>query len=150
LLPTAAAQSRINLEVPSMGIPPGADRIEQVAFGFMASKVLFSAIDFELFTQLAKGPLGVEELRNRLGLHPRSIRDFLDALVALGMLERRGEFYSNTEETDFYLDRAKPTYIGNFFEMFSVRDYPFWGLLSDGLRTGNPQNEIKGGEDLFT
>jgi hypothetical protein len=133
-----------------MGIPPGADRIEQVAFGFMASKVLFSAIDFGLFTQLAKGPLDAEKLRNRLGLHPRSIRDFLDALVALGMLERHGEVYSNTEETDFYLDRAKPTYIGNFFEMFNVRDYPFWGSLSDGLRTGNPQNEIKGGEDLFT
>jgi hypothetical protein len=132
-----------------MDIPPGADRIEQVAFGFMASKVLFSAIDLGLFTQLAKGPLDAEELRNRLGLHPRSIRDFLDALVALGMLERRGKVYSNTEETDFYLDRAKPTYIGNFFEMFNVRDYPFWGSLSDGLRTGDPQNEIKGGKDLF-
>jgi len=133
-----------------MGIPPGAGRVEQVAFGFMASKVLFSAIDFGLLTQLAKGPLDAEKLRNRLGLHPRSIRDFLDALVALGMLERHGEVYSNTEETDFYLDRAKPTYIGNIFEMFNVRDYPFWGSLSDGLRTGNPQNEIKGGEDLFT
>ena len=136
-----------------MGIPPGADRIEQVAFGFMASKVLFSAIDFELFTQLAKGPLDAEELRGRLGLHPRSVRDFLDALVALGMLERRGEVYSNTEETDFYLDRAKPTYIGNFFELWNVRGYSFFGSLSEGLRTGKPQNEIKGGEraeDLFT
>jgi predicted transcriptional regulator len=71
-----------------MGTPPSADHIEQVAFGFMASKVLFSAIDFELFTQLAKGPLEPEELRRRLGLHRRSMRDFLDALVALGMLER--------------------------------------------------------------
>jgi O-methyltransferase domain/Dimerisation domain len=133
-----------------MGIPPGADRIAQVALGFMASKVFFSAIDFKLFTQLAERPLDAEELRRRLGLHPRSIRDFLDALVALRLLERRGEVYSNTEETDFYLDRTKPTYIGNFFEMLNVRDYPFWGLLSDGLRTGQPQNEIKGGEDIFT
>ena len=54
-----------------MSTPPGADRIEQVAFGFMASKALFSAIDFELFTQLAKGPLDAEELRRRLALHPR-------------------------------------------------------------------------------
>lgn len=133
-----------------MSTPPGADRIEQVAFGFMASKVLLSAIDFELFTQLAKGPLDADEVRRRLGLHPRSIRDFLDALVALGMLERRGEVYSNTEETDFYLDRAKPTYIGSFFDMTNVRTYPFFGSLSEGLRTGKPQNEIKGGEDLFT
>jgi 2-hydroxy-4-(methylsulfanyl)butanoate S-methyltransferase len=40
-----------------MTTPPSADRIEQVAFGFMASKVLFSAIEFGLFTELAKGPL---------------------------------------------------------------------------------------------
>ena len=132
-----------------MSILPGADRIEQVAFGFMASKVLFSAIDLELFTQLAKGPLAAEELQRRLGLHPRSASDFLDALVALGMLERRGEVYSNTEETDFYLDRAKATYIGSLFHMWNLRGYPFWGLLSDGLTTGKPQNEIKGGEDLF-
>ena len=33
------------------------------------------------------GPLDAEELRERLGLHPRGARDFFDALVALGMLE---------------------------------------------------------------
>jgi O-methyltransferase domain/Dimerisation domain len=133
-----------------MSTQPGADRIEQVAFGFMASKVLFGAIEFGVFTELAKQPLDGQALTERLGLHPRSARDFLDALVALGMLERRGELYSNTTEADFYLDRAKPTYIGNFFEMWNVRAYPFWGSLADGLKTGKPQNEIKGGEDLFS
>jgi O-methyltransferase domain/Dimerisation domain len=133
-----------------MNSQPSADRIEQAAFGFMASKVLFGAIEFGVFTELVKQPLDGQALTERLGLHPRSARDFLDALVALGMLERREELYSNTTETDFYLDRAKPTYIGNFFEMLNVRDYPFWGSLADGLRTGKPQNEIKGGEDLFS
>ena len=133
-----------------MSTQAGADRIEQVAFGFMASKVLFAAIEFGVFTELAKQPLDGQALTERLRLHPRSVRDFLDALVALGMLERRGGVYSNTAETDFYLDRAKPTYVGNFFEMWNVRAYPFWGSLADGLRTGKPQNEIKGGEDLFS
>ena len=114
-----------------MSTPPSADRIERVAFGFMASKVLFSAIEFGLFTELGKGPLAAEDIRQRIGLHPRSLHDFLDALVALGMLERSGELYSNTTETDFYLDRVKPTYIGNLFEMWNVRAYPFWGSLAD-------------------
>jgi len=133
-----------------MSTQPSADRIEQVALGSMASKVLFGAIEFGVFTELAKQPLDGQALTERLGLHPRSARDFFDALVALGMLERRGELYSNTTETEFYLDRVKPTYIGNFFEMWNVRAYPFWGSLSDGLKTGKPQNEIKGGEDLFS
>ena len=74
---------------------PSAEWIEQVAFGFMASKVLFSAIEFGLFTELAKGSLDAEEIQRRLGLHPRSARDFLDTLVATGMLERDGLIDSN-------------------------------------------------------
>src|SRR6516162_1699825 len=132
-----------------MSTPTGADRIEQVAFGFMASKVLFAAIEFGVFTELAKQPLDGRTLTERLRLHPRSMRDFLDALVTLGMLERRGELYSNTADTDFYLDRSKPTYCGSLFEMWNARDYGFWASLSEALQTGKPQNEIKGGEDLF-
>ena len=132
-----------------MSAQPSADRIEQVAFGFMASKVLFSALELGLFTELAKGPSDVEQIRKHFGLHPRSMRDFLDALVTLGMLERRGELYSNTADTDFYLDRSKPTYCGSLFEMWNARDYGFWASLSEALQTGKPQNEIKGGEDLF-
>jgi hypothetical protein len=132
-----------------MTAQPSADRIEHVAFGFMGSKVLFSAIEFGLFTELAAGPRDAGEIQRRLGLHPRSARDFLDALVALGMLEREGGVYSNTRDGNFYLDRAKPTYIGNLFRMWDARVYRFAGSLSEGLKTGKPQNEIKAGEDLF-
>jgi hypothetical protein len=126
---------------------PTADRIEQVAFGFMASKVLFSAIEFGLFTELAKGAMDADTIQTRSNLHPRALRDFLDTLVATGMLERNGKFYSNTSETDFYLDRAKPSYIGTFFEFWSGRTYPMFESLGEGLTTGKPQNEIKRGVD---
>src|SRR5439155_1297243 len=82
-------------------------------------------------------------LRERLGLHARSARDFFDALVALGMLERRGDAYANTPETGLFLDRAKPTYVGGLLEMLNARLYGFWGSLSEALRTGRPQNEGK-------
>jgi hypothetical protein len=92
---------------------------------------------------LAKGSLDFETLSERLMLHPRSARDFLDALVALGMLERDGDRYSNTSETDLFLDRAKPSYVGGVLEMANARLYPFWGSLTEALRTGQPQNEAK-------
>jgi len=130
-----------------MSTAPSADRIEQVAFGFMASKVLFSAIEFGVFTELAKESMDAAEIQQRCGLHPRGVRDFLDTLVAVEMLERRGEVYSNTSETDFYLDRAKPTYIGNYVEISSLREYQLFDKVSEALRTGEPQNEIKGGDE---
>ncbi len=79
---------------------------------FWPSKTLLSAIELGAFTELAAGPLALEVLRERLGLHPRSARDFLDTLVALGFLTRSGDRYGNTAETDLFLDRAKPSYLG--------------------------------------
>jgi hypothetical protein len=121
----------------------------QLGAGFWASKTLLSAVELGLFSELAKGPANAESLRDRLGLHERSARDFFDALVALGMLERRDGQYSNTSETDLFLDRAKPSYVGGLLEMANARLYPFWGALTEGLRTGRPQNEVKTGGDFF-
>lgn len=124
-------------------------KIMQLGTGFMGTKTLLSAIELGLFTELAKGPLEMEALRTRLQVHPRSARDFFDALVALGMLKRTGTHYANTPETGLFLDRNKPSYIGGILEMANARLYPFWGTLTDGLRTGKPQNEVKTGGDFF-
>jgi hypothetical protein len=119
------------------------DRILQLGLGFWGPKVLLSAVELGVFTELARGPADLAALTSRLGLHPRSARDFLDALVALGMLERREGRYANTPETDHFLDRGKPGYVGGLLEMTNARLYPFWGHLTEALRTGKPQNESK-------
>lgn len=124
---------------------PRPDHILQVGLGFWASKTLLSAVEMELFTELAKHPENLETLQGRLGLHPRSARDFFDALVALKFLERRDGKYYNTPSTDLFLDKRKPSYIGGLLEMANSRLYPFWSQLTTALRTGLPQNEIKDG-----
>ena len=129
---------------------PSADQILQIGFGFWASKTLLSAIELEVFTELAKHPLSLQELQGRLGLHPRSARDFFDALVSVGFLERVGNTYQNTPDTNMYLDKRKPTYIGGILEMCNHRLYSFWSRLTEGLRTGRPQNEVRDGtQPLF-
>ena len=129
---------------------PTPEKILQTGLAFWSSKTLLSAIEMGLFTELAHGPEPLDSLSGRMGLHPRSARDFLDALVALGFLERSDDRYSNTPETDLFLDRKKPSYVGGILEMANHRLYPFWGHLTEALRTGQPQNEIKsGGPGLF-
>lgn len=110
---------------------------------------MLSAIELGLFTELAKGSLDAVALTKRLQLHSRSARDFFDALVALGMLKRTGQRYTNTAETALFLDRARTSYVGGILEMANARLYRFWGSLTEGLRTGQPQNEAKTGEDFF-
>ena len=130
---------------PDMDSQVSPERILQTGLAFWASKTLLSAIEMGVFTELAHGAEAFEPLRGRLGLHARSARDFLDALVALGFLTRDGDRYANTAETDLFLDRRKPSYIGGILEMANHRLYPFWGHLTEALRTGQPQSELKGG-----
>ncbi|HEY6778612.1 MAG TPA: methyltransferase dimerization domain-containing protein [Thermoleophilaceae bacterium] len=129
---------------------PTPDAIMKLGSAFWGSKTLLSAVELGLFSELAaSGPLAAEELRDRLGLHERSARDFFDALVALGMLEREDGAYRNTPATELFLDRAKPSYVGGMLEMQNARLFGFWNSLTEALRTGNPQNEAKTGGDFF-
>jgi hypothetical protein len=125
------------------------DSILQLGMGFWGSKTLLSAIELGVFTELSAGPLDGKTLSGRLGLHPRSARDFLDALVALQMLERSGDRYSNTPQAHLFLDRNKSSYVGGMLEMANKRLYPFWGALTEALRSGEPQNEARRGENFF-
>lgn len=122
------------------------EKILQTGMAFWASKSLLSAVEMGVFSELAQGPLAFDLLKSRLQLHPRSARDFLDTLVALGFLQRNADVYANTPETDQFLDRKKPSYIGGILEMANHRLYPFWNHLTEALRSGLPQNEIRSGD----
>jgi len=126
---------------------PTPERILHIGMGFWASKTLLTAVELHLFTELEKKPQTLEELTETLKLHPRSARDFFDALVALGFLERKDGVYSNTPETALFLDKNRPSYIGGILEMANVRLYPFWANLTTALKTGQQQNEARDGGD---
>jgi hypothetical protein len=141
---TMATQQSTAANASEQAQGPTPDAIMQLGTAFWGSKTLLSAVELGLFSELsASGPQDAEALRERLGLHARSARDFLDALVALGMLERDDGLYSNTPSTDLFLDRSKPSYVGGLLEMANARLFGFWNSLTEGLRTGEPQNEAK-------
>jgi len=123
------------------------DHILEVGMGFWASKTLLSAVELDVFTTLGSSDMTGDELAGTLGLHPRAVPDFFDALVALGFLQREGDGpegrYRNTPQTGTFLDRTRPQYVGGILEMANARLYPFWSDLTEALQTGQPQNEIK-------
>ncbi|HWI01403.1 MAG TPA: methyltransferase [Propionibacteriaceae bacterium] len=129
---------------------PTPEAILRLGLGFWASKTLLTAVELGLFTTLANGSLTAKAVLTELDLQPRGGRDFLDALVSLGVLERTRDEYANTTAADLFLDRNKPSYIGGILEMANGRLYKFWGSLTEALRTGQPQNEAKIGGDFFS
>src|SRR5438128_9958124 len=133
-----------------MNTPLDSSPILQTAFAFWNSKVLLTAVEIELFTKLGDRPLTGVELGRQLGLHPRGIQDFFDALVAMKFLGRDGDGpaakYFNTPEGALFLDEKSPRYIGGILVMLNARLFKFWNDLPEALRTGKPQNEIKHGQ----
>ncbi len=119
------------------------EKLMQLGLGFWASKVFLSAVELHVFDALANAPLTAEELTQTLALSERSNRDFLDALVVLGLLTRDNQKYSNGPEAAEYLVSTKPSYIGGFFAMVNSRLYKSWGGLTEALKSGMPQNEAK-------
>ena len=130
------------------------ERVIQIGMGHWPARTLQTAVKFGLFTVLGDGGMTGEQLRAALALSPRANPDFFDALLALGMLDRKGDgphaVYSNSEEASAFLDKASKTYVGGFLEMSHDRLYPFWTDLGTALKTGKPQNETKdGGASMF-
>jgi hypothetical protein len=121
--------------------------VMEVGTGFWPSKTLLSAVELDLFSVLGAESMSGEQVGARLALHPRAIDDFLDALVALGFLERDGQGlngrYRNSAEAAAFLDKQSPTYVGGFLELCNARLYGVWGELTQALKTGEPQNEVK-------
>ncbi len=124
--------------------------ILQTAFAFWSSKVLLTAVDFGVFTKLGDRRITGAELGAELGLHPRAISDFFDALVAMKFLDREGDGpagkYFNTPAGALYLDSRSPRYVGGILVMLNERLFKFWHDLPEALRTGKPQNESKHGQ----
>src|SRR5690349_2189299 len=124
--------------------------ILQTAFAFWSSKVLLTAVEFGVFTKLGDRHISGVELGAELGLHPRAISDFFDALVAMQFLGRDGDGpsakYYNTAAAALYLDSNSPRYIGGILVMLNARLFKFWNDLPEALRTGKPQNETKHGQ----
>ena len=135
---------------------PSPESIMQISTGFWASKILLSAVKFEIFTALSENKImSASDIKSHLEFKctDRNVHDFLDTLTGFGFLNRNGlldtAMYSNSINSDFFLDKKKPTYIGGMLEMLNNRLYEFWGNLEEGLLTGLPQNEVKNGENVF-
>jgi O-methyltransferase domain/Dimerisation domain len=122
------------------------DHLLDIGYAFWKSKALLSAVELGIFSELARQPMRHDTIVAKFGLHGRGVRDFLDALVALNLLHRHADgLYINSPEAELYLDRGKPTYIGDLIELLNARLYHNWSSLTEVLRTGKPSGSLERG-----
>jgi hypothetical protein len=106
----------------------------QIAIGFMAAKHLFVANELGVFARLASGPASLPALAEALATPERTLRIVVDAMVALGLLERAGAEYRNSPVAGAYLAGTTPADLRPFLRLLDQICYPRWQGLESVVR----------------
>ena len=113
------------------------DAILGLARGFMESRVLLTAAELDVFTPLAKRAMTAAEVTSTLGGDLRGTTTLLDALAAIGLLEKRDGSYRCPPAAAALLSREAPGSVVPML-MHSAALWRRWSALTDVVRHGTP------------
>lgn len=97
------------------------------------TRVVFTAVELDIFTLLSNKALHVEELASQCGADPELLKFLLDALVSMDLLHYRDNGYLNTEFSQNYLVEGHPQYIGDLLQLQADESH-HWEKLTDIIR----------------
>jgi ubiquinone/menaquinone biosynthesis C-methylase UbiE len=121
-------------------------RLTDIAYGFMASKALFTALEHDLFTELADEPSTCAELSARIKVAPNRLQTLLHALTGLGLTVLDRGRYRNGPAAQRWLVRGSPDAYGDYFRLQVGRQiYPALVDLDAGMAgTGSAFDTLAG------
>jgi predicted O-methyltransferase YrrM len=109
------------------------DDLSELTRGFMASKVIISAAELEVFDHLANDGATAEEVAAHYGGTQRAFAIFLNALAALGVVEKQADRYRNTPLGQRHLVTTSPHYLGDGVRL-RTELWDSWTNLEAALR----------------
>ena len=121
--------------------------LREISGGFRASRVILTANNFEVFERL-KTAKTCGALARRIGTDRRATEILLDALTALGLLEKTGSRYRNAFLAATFLVKQSPWYQGDMLRHLDTL-WTNWSGLDDVMRTGIPNRAGKRHHDSF-
>ena len=127
-------------------MPPISDvrEISNIAYGFIASKVLFAALNARLFDVLAPKAHGLEALSVETGIAANRLETLLTACTSLGLIEQGPDGYRNAPACQQYLVSESPKYFGDYFRFQIDRQlYPLLVNLDQAM-LGNAPTTLYG------
>ncbi len=114
----------------------GFDELNRAIRGYQESRILLSALELDLFSAVGAGapPAAVAA---RCGTDRRATEMLLNALVALGYLERAGDRYRNTALTARHFTADSPDDARAALR-HNLSLWNTWSTLTEVVRTGHP------------
>lgn len=113
------------------------DYLLQLSCGYWKSHVLFTAVEFDIFSLLNKRRLTAREVSQSVHTNERATEMLLNALVSLELLTKQENYYTNTRLSNLHLTKGNPHYLGDFIHHFhNMTDN--WSMLRETIETGKP------------
>ena len=117
-------------------------RLMRVSGAYWESFPLHVAVYLDVFTLIGENSLSAEEIAAKWRANERGVRSLLDAVAAMGLLEKKAGKYSNNEAAKTFLIKTSPAYIG-----FAIKHHHHlvsaWSKLSQSVKTGKPVRKKK-------
>jgi hypothetical protein len=115
-------------------VTANSDQLIEIAAGFQASKILFTAVEFEIFSILGKGGRTIEEIAGACKLPTRPLKRLLNSAAWLGLIRLKNAKYFNSPISMKYLVAGNPEYLGDLMIAYNRMLYEKWGKLDDVMR----------------
>lgn len=127
-----------------------------LAVGYQKSQTLFTFVELGIPDILSNKKWTAKDVAELVGINPLATERFLNACVAVGLLEKDHDFYANTEFTEKFLTRKSEYYLGGQMRRYQKRSYPQWADLTEHLRDWNygetveqtPETDDQGAEAM--
>jgi cyclopropane fatty-acyl-phospholipid synthase-like methyltransferase len=128
-----------------------AEEISDIAFGFMGSKALFSALHVDLFSVLSEKVLSPQEVAAKTDLDVDRATTLLTALTSLGLVKKEGEGFTNSPAAEAFLVKGRKYDFGDYLRFQIDRQmYPFLTQLNDALTDSLDKDQVASYEEWFS
>ncbi len=121
---------------------PNPNRILEITHGSWKTQVLYAAVSLGLFTLISEGKNTAKDIAAKIGSSEDAISRLLNACAGLGLLAKKDGKYENTPDSEEYLVKSKPHYLGDLVLMIGSDLYKLWGELADVVKTGTSRHRL--------
>jgi len=119
-----------------------------ISGSYWKSFVLQAGVKLDLFTLIGDEEPEADHIAGKLNGDPRGVSALLNALTAMGLLEKHGDRYANTPLSKKFLSKASRRYVG-YIIMHHHNLVDAWSRLDQAVLTGKPvrKDRIRTGQE---
>jgi hypothetical protein len=109
----------------------------QLSGSYWQAFTLHTGVKLEIFSILSRAPMNAEQVARQIQADPRGTTALLNALAAMGLLEKQADTYSATSPAVAFLNKDAPDYVGHMI-MHHHHLSGSWSRMDEAIRTGKP------------